>query len=477
MEGFGVHTFRLVAADGQTTLVKFHWKPMAGVHSLIWEEAQLAAGFDPDFHRRDLAEAIDAGAFPQWELGIQAMPDDGSDAFDGIDLLDPTKFVPEELAPVQRIGLLTLNRNPSNYFAETEQVAFHTGNLVPGVEPTNDRLMQARLFSYLDTQLTRLGGPNFNQLPINRARAPINDMLRDGMHQTAIHTGIAPYRPNSLAGGLPNVADANAHGYVQTPRRVEGAVARTAPVSFSDHFSQAALFYRSLTPVEQAHLSAAITFELGKCYDKAIKERELAVLAKVDADLCQVVARGLGLDAPDDTPVETGPLSPALSQVVAEPGPISGRRVGVIADGSSDLAGVAALRAALLSEGARVLVIAPHGGTLGGGSNSETVERTFDTARSIEFDAVLVADGVGDVAEPSVLVMLQEAYRHAKPIGSWGSGVSILTEASVPSGPGVLVADEADDAFAADLIEALGLHRVWQRLAQLPVPPIVSSDG
>ncbi len=191
MEGFGVHTFRLVDRKGNTHLVKFHWKPVAGVHSLVWEEAQIAAGVDPDFHRRDLADAIEAGAFPEWELGVQVMPDDGTETFEGIDLLDPTKIVPEELVPVQKLGRLTLNRNPTNYFAETEQVAFHTGNLVPGIEVTNDPLMQARMFSYLDTQLTRLGGPNFSQLPINRPHVPVNDMLRDGMHQTAIHTGCA----------------------------------------------------------------------------------------------------------------------------------------------------------------------------------------------------------------------------------------------------------------------------------------------
>ena len=201
MEGFGVHTFRLVNAAGDTSLVKFHWKPAAGVHSLVWEEAQITAGVDPDFHRRDMADGIEAGAFLEYELGIQVMPDDGTDSFEGIDLLDPTKLVPEELAPVQLIGKLTLNRNPTNYFAETEQVAFHTGNLVPGIEVTNDPLMQARLFSYLDTQLTRLGGPNFTQLPINRPHCPVNDMLRDGMHQSAIHAGLAPYRPNSIDGG------------------------------------------------------------------------------------------------------------------------------------------------------------------------------------------------------------------------------------------------------------------------------------
>jgi len=217
MEGFGVHKFRLVAADGGTTLVKFHWKPVAGVHSLVWEEAQLLAGVDPDFHRRDLADGIEAGAFPQWEFGIQTFPDTEDQMFEGIDLLDSTKMVPEELAPVQVIGTLTLNGNPTNYFAETEQVAFHVGHLVPGIDVTDDPLLAGRLFSYLDIQLLRLGGPNFNQIPINRPHAPVNDMLRDGYHQDAVHGGIAPYRPHSLDGGNPFPATQDEGAYIEAP--------------------------------------------------------------------------------------------------------------------------------------------------------------------------------------------------------------------------------------------------------------------
>src|SRR6201994_340108 len=327
MEGFGVHTFRLVNAKGETSLVKFHWKPVAGVHSLVWEEAQIAAGCDPDFHRRDMADAIAAGTPLEYELGLQVMPDDGTDSYEGIDLLDPTKLVPEELVPVQLVGKLSLDRNPTNYFAETEQVAFHTGQLVPGIEVTNAPLMQARLFSYLDTQLTRLGGPNFTQLPINRPRCPVNDMLRDGMHQTAIHTGVAPYHPNSIDGDEPTPADAEHGGYVQTPRVIYGAATRAQPASFDDHFSQATMFYRSLSPIEQAHVVEAFTFELGKVYEQEIKKRELQVLANVDTDLCEQVAAGLGLPAPKGKPADAVP-SPSLSQIVTEPGPITGRVLG-----------------------------------------------------------------------------------------------------------------------------------------------------
>ncbi len=464
MEGFGVHTFRLVDAKGETSLVKFHWKPVAGVHSLVWEEAQIAAGCDPDFHRRDMADGIEAGAPLEYELGIQVMPDDGSDSFEGIDLLDPTKLVPEELAPVQLIGKLTLNRNPTNYFAETEQVAFHTGHLVPGIEVTNDPLMQARLFSYLDTQLTRLGGPNFAQLPINRPHCPVNDMLRDGMHQTAIHTGLAPYRPNSIDDGEPLTAGADEGGYVQTPRAVNGDTVRDVPASFADHFTQPAMFYRSLSALEQAHIVEAFTFELGKCYEQSIKERQLEVLANVDADLCEQVAQGLGLPAPKGTPPEEVTISEALSQVVLEPGPIDGRKVGVIADAGSDLAGIAKLRKALDKHGATLHVIAPVGGVLASGRSKEIVERTLLTVRSIEFDALVVAGKTTNSGDLKLTLLLQEAYRHCKALAAWGDGEEVLAAAGIPvDAPGVQVAESSNKAFADELVAAVGLHRAWDR--------------
>ncbi|WP_024447814.1 catalase [Mycolicibacterium iranicum] len=464
MEGFGVHTFRLVNAKGDTSLVKFHWKPVAGVHSLVWEEAQLAAGFDPDYHRRDMADGIEAGAPLEYELGIQVMPDDGTETYEGIDLLDPTKIVPEELVPVQLIGKLTLDRNPTNYFAETEQVAFHTGNLVPGIEVTNDPLMQARLFSYLDTQLTRLGGPNFTQLPINRPRCPVNDMLRDGMHQTAVHTGQAPYRPNSIDGGEPLVADTDEGGYVQTPRPVEGRVGRVAPASFDDHFTQAAMFYRSLTKIEQDHIAEAFTFELGKCYEQAIKERQLEVLANVDADLCAQVASGLGLPAPQGQPPAEVTLSPSLSQVVTTPGPVAGRKVAIIADDDSDLTGVAKLAKTLDKADVVPMVVAPAGGRLKSGRRTLVVERTFDTARSIEFDAVVVAGGALARADIKAVVLLHEMLRHCKPLAAWGDGRAALSNMDITfDDPGVLVSDDVSSAFGEELLAALGLHRVWAR--------------
>jgi len=479
MEGFGVHTFRLVNEAGESSLVKFHWKPAAGVHSLVWEEAQITAGVDPDFHRRDMADGIEAGAFLEYELGIQVMPDDGTDSFEGIDLLDPTKMVPEELAPVQLIGKLTLNRNPVSYFAETEQVAFHSGHLVPGIEVTNDPLLQARLFSYLDTQLTRLGGPNFSQLPVNRPHCPVNDMLRDGMHQSAIPAALAPYRPNSIDGGKPLVATADEGGYVQTPRLVEGTVVRASPVSFGDHFSQPTMFYRSLTPLEQAHIVEAFTFELGKCYERAIKERELRVLANVDADLCAQVAAGLGLPAPDGSPATDAGLSPALSQVITEPGPIAGRKIGIIADAGADFAGVDKVRNAAAKLGATVLVIAAAGGVLSDGAHTQTVDRTLLTARSVEFDALVVAGGTTPTGDIKLTLLLQEAFRHCKVLGAWGDGTAVLETAGITAeGAGVVTGGTAAKSFTDQLTAAVGLHRAWDRAPEVmasAIPPALTS--
>ncbi|HVT64334.1 MAG TPA: catalase [Mycobacteriales bacterium] len=475
MEGFGVHTFRLVNARGRTSLVKFHWKPVAGVHGLVWEEAQIAAGVDPDYHRRDMYDAIGAGVPLEYELGIQVMPDSEDQTFEGIDLLDPTKLVPEELCEVQLIGRMTLDRNPTNYFAEVEQVAFHTGNLVPGIEVTDDPLMQARLFSYLDTQLSRLGGPNFTQLPINRPHCPVNDMLRDGMHQTAIHKGVAPYLPNSLDGGEPRVADAKEAAYVHQPRAVTGSKVRESPVSFSDHFTQAAMFYRSMSEVEQAHIVEAYTFELGKCAVPEVRERYLGVLANVDADLCRQVAGGLGLPAPKGKPPKDVTLSPALSMVSPEPGPIAGRVVGVLATEDSDLAGITRIRNALNAEGAVLRVLSTRGGFLGEGRNQQLIERTLLTTRSVEYDALLVADGAGSVRDLRLSLLIHELYRHCKALGAWGDGTDALEAAGVDlAAPGVVTAGKANDDLLALLVEALGRHRAWDRadlVLASPVPP------
>ena len=477
MEGFGVHTFRLINEEGKTALVKFHWKPKQGVHSVTWEEALITNGTDPDFHRRDLADSIESGHFPQWDLGVQVMPDNEEQSFEGIDLLDPTKFVPEELAPVQIIGTMTLNANPVNYFAETEQVAFNPSNLAPGIDVTNDPLLQARLFSYLDTQITRLGGPNWNQIPINRAHAPVNDMLRDGFHQSAVHGGVAPYRPNSLDGGCPFVAGAGDHPFIDTPEPIPaGSKVRETQVTFDDHFSQATMFYRSLAPVEQDHVAGAYTFELSKIYEQTIRERQLLALANIDTDLCQKVAAGLGLPAPAAT-VEQAEVTPsaAISQIGGT-WPVASRIVGLVIGPDSDAGDIKTVRSALLDADVLPLIVGPHGGTVAGA----TVQRTYANAASIEFDALIVigatppapdalpsldakagVDG-GATADPRVDKLIAEAWRHAKAIGSVpGSAPAAST---LPAdAPGVV--HGSAKKVAAGMVELLATHRAWQRFS------------
>jgi catalase len=468
MEGFGVHTFRLVNAKGKTSLVKFHWKPAAGVHSLVWEESQKLGGIDPDFHRRDLWNAIEAGAYPQWDLGVQVMPDSDDQFFHGIDLLDPTKIVPEELCPVRRVGTLTLDRNPANFFAETEQVAFCAGSFVPGIEPTDDPLLHARMFSYLDTQITRLGGPNFNQLPINRPAAEVNDNLRDGFGQQAIHTGRAPYAPNSIGGGCP-FASVTDGSFVHVPQQVDGIKVRERAASFDDHFSQATLFWNSMTPPERDHIVGAFSFELANCESDVVVGRMLENLANVDAELCGLVAQQLGQPAPRGKPTQDAGSSPALSMKPSAPGPIVGRVVGVIAGDGVDRNAIGALDKRLEAEDAVLHVLAPHGGTIAAKPRGSalTVHKSLLTAQSVQYDAVVVADGPAAdqfASDPFVGILLQEAYRHHKPIAAWGRGREVLAAFGIPlDANGVVVDERVDNGFGESLVESMGWHRHWER--------------
>ncbi|MEY2449450.1 MAG: catalase, partial [Acidimicrobiaceae bacterium] len=430
MEGFGVHTFRLVNTDGGTCLVKFHWKPVLGVHGLVWDEALTLNGVDPDFHRRDLFNAIGAGACPEWELGVQVMPDSEDQYFQGIDLLDATKIVPEELVPVEPIGRMTLNRNPANFFAEVEQVAYHVGHLVQGIEVVDDPLMQARLFSYLDTQLTRLGGPNFAQIPINRPHAAVNDNLRDGFMQQAVHQGRTPYLPNAVGGGCPFLAPPEDGGYVHAPRTVQGQKVRERGPD--DEYAQATLFWNSMTEIEQDHIVDAYTFELGKVEVPAVVERMVARLALIDDELAARVCVGLGLPAPsgrdgeaegadgDAVPDPTAGLdsSPTLSMVTEDNYPPDGRVVHILANDGADLAGIRTVRDALFAAGVTPHIVATHKGAITGGARRADeliVDRSFHTASSAEADAVIVAGGSGLDGNPAVLTYVQSAYRHFKP--------------------------------------------------------------
>jgi catalase len=380
---------------------------------------------------------------------------------------------------VRAVGLLTLTHNPTNYFAETEQVAFHVGNLVPGIDVTNDPLLQARLFSYVDTQLTRLGGPNFSQIPINRPHAPVNDMQRDGFHQSAVHGGVAPYRPNSLDGGCPfHATGARDAAFIDVPARVaESTKTREAPASYDDHFSQVRQFWLSMSPVEKEHIVAAYTFELAKCFEQAIKERQLMALANIDPDLCAQVAAGLGLTAPEATePLGDLDPSPALSQVGGS-WPTDGRIVGIVVDPDGDLSGVGDVVSAVSEGGMVPLVIAPVGGKL---SDGTTVQRTLAAARSVEFDALVIAgcpapaaDALavrdskagadeGATLDPRVVLLIEECFRHAKAVAAWGSGEDALVSTGIAGAPGVVSAADATEAFA-ELQDLLSAHRVWER--------------
>src|SRR4051812_26234385 len=472
MEGFGVHTFRLVNDARQTTLVKFHWKPVLGVHGLVWEEAQMLAGIDPDFHRRDLFNAIGAGAFPEWELGVQILPDTDEQYFDEIDLLDATKIVPEERAPVQPLGRMTLNRNPTNFFAEVEQVAFHTGHLVQGIEITDDPLMQARMFSYLDTQLTRLGGPNFEQIPINRPLAAVNDNHRDGFHQDAVHAGRTPYLPNAVGGGCPFLATAEQGGYVHVERMVHGAKVRERGPD--DEYRQATLFWRSMTPTEQDHIADAFTFELGHVDVPGVVTRMLMRLTHVAPELAQRVGLGLGIpvqNADGDIATDVEP-SLALCMIDGNEYPVDGRVVQILVNDGADLAGIRAFKDELLAVSATPHVIASRkGAILGAGRRADelTVDRSFHTASSVEADAIVVAGGAGLADQAGVIAYIQTAYRHFKPIAAWGSGVEVLEAAGIDADePGVVIVDRFSKRFAGSLIEAMGSHRHWERAGVHP---------
>ncbi|WP_017537926.1 catalase [Nocardiopsis halophila] len=479
MQGFGVHTFRLVNAEGRGTLVKFHWTPRLGTHSLVWDEAQRIAGKDPDFNRRDLWEAIESGQYPEFELGMQLIPESDEHSFD-VDLLDPTKIVPEEEVPVTPVGRMVLDRNPDNFFAETEQIAFHTANVVRGIDFTNDPLLQARNFSYLDTQLIRLGGPNFQQLPVNRPVAEVTNNQRDGYGQHRVHTGTTSYAANSLGGGCPALGT---EPFRHHQERVDGAKIRKRSESFQDHYSQAALFYNSLASWERDHLVEAFRFELGKCDSLQVRERVVERLVNVDRGLARQVAEGIGADPPEGEG-EPGPRrsSPALSQARTAMNEITGRTVALLAADGVQGADVEALRGAMADGGAHAEVLAPHDGPVrtADGARLEA-DRAMSTVASVLYDAVAVPGGPESAARLSAdgltLHFIAEAFKHHKPVAALNEGVDVLSRAALPdlgmaepSADGVVV----DQGVAthrgkdpAELTRALSTllagHRVWER--------------
>jgi len=490
MEGFGVHSFKFINDEGNVHFVKFHFKPKLGVHSVAWDEATKISGKDPDFHRRDLWDAIDNGAFPEWDFGVQLIPAEDEHKYD-FDLLDPTKIVPEEDVPVQIIGTLTLNKNPDNFFAETEQIAFHPGHLVPGIDFSNDPLLQGRLFSYTDTQLSRLGSPNFHEIPINRSVNTVHNNQRDGHMRQQIAKGKVSYEPNSIGGGCPYQAMMKDGGFTSHEERIDGHKVRARSQSFVDHYSQAKLFYNSQSAPEKTHLQNALIFELSKVQIPAIRERVVGQLAFINQDLAATVARKVGvsvvkLDQPNGSiPADADPAtlqsaekepsrkrSDALSMENTAKDSIASRIIGFIMEDGVNTTDVDTLKSKLESRGAVVQIIAGSLAAVTADDGSVFVPKhSLNSTASVCFDALYICSGkksadqlLNQDNKPGTLLFINEAYKHCKAI-CFGSGTdAILTASNVGAkthdDPAVITSDQenADDLF----IKAIANHRVWE---------------
>ncbi len=495
MEGFGVHTFRFVNARGVAHFVKFHWKPKLGKHALVWDEAQKIAGKDPDFHRRDLWEAIDQGNFPEWELGLQLVEESKAQAL-GFDLLDPTKLIPEDMVPVQLVGKMVLNRNVDNFFSETEQVAFHPGHVVPGIDFSNDPLLQGRLFSYTDTQLSRLGGPNFHELPINRGVCPFHNFQRDGMHRMTINQGQVAYEPNTLATGSEQRVDGGTGGFQSQPQELESPKIRRRSASFDDHYTQATLFWNSQSPAEKEHIIAAFQFELSKVQLPAIRQRVADNLAHVDPKLARKVAEPLGIGAPDaraaagragfrdarfKLPIEAS----ATLSMETTGGSIHTRKIAVLVADGVETGAMKIVQTALADAGAICKVVGPHLGFVSTSSGQQlAVDFTYSNMPSVMFDAVLVPSGAisaRTLAQTGEAVhFVLEAFKHYKTICVIGEGAELLrtlgiaaTGPDTPAVAGVLVGKSDPTArvqLGLDFVAAIGKHRHWTRASVESVP-------
>ena len=486
MQGFGVHTFRLVNARGKSTFVKFHWNPVAGTHSLVWDEAVKISGADPDFHRRDLWESIEAGAYPEWELSFQMFSERQAEAF-SFDPLDATKLIPEELVPLTPVGKMVLDRNPDNFFAETEQVAFCTAHIVPGLDFSSDPLLAGRIHSYHDTQISRLGGPNFHEIPINAPIAPVHNNQRDGIHRQAVNRGRVSYEPNSLGGGCP--FQAGAAGFTSFREPIEADKVRGKAERFAEHYLQATLFWNSQSPVEKAHIVGAFRFELSRVQVPAIRERMLSSLANVDDELVARVAEGLGMPVPEPMPRVLKRLpapevaeSPALS-LLARPGDgsIRTRRVAILIADGVDGEAAQTLHAGLMAEGAVPRYLAARLGTVATAQGqSIEVDATFENMPSVLFDAAAVPGGKGAVVIlgnlGQAMEFLKDQYRHAKAILALGEAADLIENAGIPSvlpsgepDPG-LIADKHLEAGAAlpKFVAAVAKHRHHEREVDPP---------
>ncbi|EPE7164677.1 catalase HPII [Cronobacter sakazakii] len=484
MEGFGIHTFRFINAEGKGTFVRFHWKPVAGKASLIWDESQKLTGRDPDFHRRDLWEAIEAGDYPEYELGVQLIPEEDEFKFD-FDLLDATKLIPEELVPVQLVGKMVLNRNPDNFFAENEQAAFHPGHIVPGLDFSNDPLLQGRLFSYTDTQISRLGGPNFHEIPINRPTCPYHNFQRDGMHRMDIDTNPANYEPNSINDNWPRETPPapKAGGFESHQERIEGHKIRERSPSFGEYYSQPRLFWQSQTPVEQRHIIDAFSFELSKVVRSYIRERVVDHLCHIDISLAHPVATNLGITLTDEQmhvapPKDVNGLKkdPSLSLYAVPGGTVKGRVVAVLLNDHVKSADLLAMLQALKSHGVHAKLLYSRMGSVTADDGSQLeVAGTFAGSPSVTADAVLVPGGAASALADNgdAVYYLLEAYKHLKAIGLMGDARGLKRHLAVPDTgeEGIVEADDASGSFMDDFIHQLACHRVWARTPKVASIP------
>ncbi|MEJ7929807.1 catalase [Ramlibacter sp. AN1015] len=496
MQGFGVHTFRMVNDQGESVFVKFHWTPMAGTHSLVWDEAVKISGADPDYHRRDLWERIEAGAYPEYELALQVFTEEQAEQF-SFDILDATKIVPEELVPLRPVGRMVLNRNPDNFFAETEQVAFCAAHVVPGIDFSNDPLLAGRIHSYVDTQISRLGGPNFHEIPINAPIAPVHNNQRDGFHRQAIPRGRVSYEPNSLAGGCPFQAGAMQQGFVSVPARIraedqQGKV-RAKPEKFADHYTQARLFFDSQTPVEQDHIANAFRFELSKVTVPAVRERMVAGLRHVSDWLAKKVATGLGIDPLPDplslalaqpTPPEVE-RSPALS-LLARPGngSLQGRKVALLVAPGVHGASISAVQRALVEEGVVARLVGTRIGRMPTSDGDVLdADASLENEPGFLFDALVLPDGEEGVAalaqDGHTMEFIKDQFRHCKTILAIGSSHRLMSRAGLPmvldksyeqGGSGLFFTDSATAReAAASFIDAMRKHRHFGREMDPPL--------
>jgi catalase len=474
MQGFGVNTFRMVNAQGKVKLVKFHWRPKLGAFSLIWDEAVVISGADPDFHRRDLWNAIQSGDFPEYELSVQAVDEKQADKLD-FDILDATKLIPEEVVPLRPLGKMILNRMPDNFFAETEQVAFCPANLVPGIDFSEDPLLQGRLFSYLDTQLSRLGSPNFQEIPINAPKNGWQNLQREGHMRMRIDQSRTSYEPNSLDMKAPR--DAGPAGFQSIPVQYDGPKLRQRPESFADHYTQAHLFFKSMTEPEQRHIVGGFAFELGKCQEIKIRRRMLGHLKNIDAALAEMVADKLGMagEAEQINPRVAANTkikpSPALSQYAAAPQTIAGRKIGLLVTDGTDLKLIEALMKKAKAEKAVVEIVAPKaGGFLASDGKMHPADHFLAGAPSAVFDAVVLApsaEGTMELLKMAAAVdWLRMAFAHLKIIGFTPETAPLFVAASIDA--------QGDDGLVTisgtkvgDFIEAAKRHRIWNREAKV----------